>query len=71
MTILEISHKIERHFWDWAIPTLDTSPFLRRLFRMAFFLKQKFSIIKPYFLLACLSCAGFLNGILIYWLISR
>lgn len=71
MTIMELSRRVELHFWDWIIPTLCASPALQAGLRIAYQFKCKARPYQRYFMRAGLAALGFSNGIFVYWLVAR
>ena len=71
MTIAEFSHRIELHFWDWAIPTLSASSFLQKGLRIFYRTFHKAAHLRRYLIGGSLALAGFANGMLIYALLAR
>ncbi len=71
MTIAEFSHRIELHFWDWAIPTLSASPFLQKGLRGFYRTFHKARRHRRYLIGSGLALVGFTNGMLVYALLAR
>ncbi len=71
MTIAEFSHRIELHFWDWAIPTLSASTFLQKGLRIFYRTLRKVNHSRRYLIGGGLALVGFTNGMLIYSLLAR
>ena len=71
MSIVELSNRIELHFWDWAIPTLSASPSLQKCVQSSYRLLRKAVPLRRYLIGGGLAVMGFSNGIFIYWLLAR
>ena len=71
MTIVDFSHRIELHFWDWAIPTLSASPMLQKCVQFSYQFVQKTMPLRRYLIGSGVAFLGFSNGIFIYWLLAR
>lgn len=71
MTIADFSHRIELHFWDWAIPTLSASPFLKSSVKISYRFFRKTTVLQRWLIGSGLSLIGFLNGLLLYGWLAR
>jgi hypothetical protein len=71
MSIVELSRKVEIHFWDWAIPTLSASPFVRKCVRFSYRHMGKNIPLRRFFIGIGLSAFGFLNGMVAFLLVTR
>lgn len=71
MSIAEFSHKIELHFWNWAIPTLSVSPLLQKAVRVAYRLIHVTAKFRWYWLSLLVSVVGFINGVLVFQIFAR
>lgn len=71
MTIAEISHRIELHFWDLAIPAISVSPLLRKGIKVLYHVNRKVISLRWYIVGGSIGVAGFFNGMLIHWFLAR
>jgi hypothetical protein len=71
MTIIDLSHRIELHFWDWAIPTLCASTALQKCVQYAYQFVRKTIPMRNYLIGGGVAFLGFSNGMFIYWLLTR
>jgi len=70
MTIAEFSHKVELHFWNWAIPTLSVSPLVQRGVRLSYRCLRLTNKFRWYWLSLLVSALGFINGLLAFQLFA-
>lgn len=66
--IATLFQKVELRFWDFIIPQLTESPWLRKTVKAAVNFYHNDALVRQVALIAMLACAGFATGILAFTL---